>query len=224
MARYGIKVLTKFAFLAVALGIFAMLVIRTDTLRIAALGILAASVFLVVNFFRDPERLVPADPGNLVVSPADGRVVLVKDVEEPEYVGRKAVKVSIFMSPLDVHVNRFPVSGTVELVRRIPGTFIGAFHEKSSDLNERVSIGIRRSDGSRILFTQIAGALARRIVAEVSVGQEATVGERFGMIMFGSRVDVVMPKEAQVAVSLHDRVTAGETVLGRMALVPQRVA
>jgi phosphatidylserine decarboxylase len=120
------------------------------------------------------------------------------------------------MSPLDVHVNRFPVSGRVAYVERVPGRFTPAFRDKASEDNERTLIGIDRG-GVKVLFKQISGSLARRIVAEVDVGQEAVAGKRFGMIRFGSRVDVLMPTSAAVAVRVNDRAVAGETVLARLA-------
>lgn len=177
---------------------------------------------LVLNFFRDPERSHPPEE-NIVVSPADGKVVVIKEVFEPEYLGTNALQVSIFMSPLDVHVNRFPLSGTVGYFKHIQGEYLVAFDEKSSERNERTLIGVE-SNGYKILFKQIAGAVARRIVAPVSVGQRAVRGERFGMIKFGSRVDVVMAKPAEVTVSLEDRVLAGETVLARYPAAHQAKA
>lgn len=176
---------------------------------VAAFGLIFGG--LVINFFRDPERVVPSG-GNMVLSPADGKVVVIKELFEEEYLRAEAIQVSIFMSPLNVHVNRFPISGTVELFRHIEGKYLVAFHEKSSTLNERTHIGVRQK-GYRILFKQIAGAVARRIVSPVTVGQTAVRGERFGMIKFGSRVDVIMPKHSVLSVQLNDRVVAGETIL-----------
>jgi len=134
---------------------------------------------------------------------------------EDEYLRSEAVQVSIFMSPLNVHVNRFPISGTVGLFKHIEGKYLVAFHEKSSEENERTVIGVER-DGRKILFKQIAGAVARRIVAPVAQGQLAVRGERFGMIKFGSRVDVVVPRGSVIRVSLNDRVVAGETIIASL--------
>ncbi len=178
--------------------------------------LIAAAVILflaVLSFFRDPERRVPSDEG-VVIAPADGRVVQVKDVHEEEYLHQDAVQVSIFMSPLNVHVNRFPIAGRVELFRHIQGAHMVAFDEKSSDRNERTHIGMADRN-FKVLFKQIAGTVARRIVAEVAVGQEARAGERFGMIRFGSRVDVILPKGTPLQVRLNDRVVGGETILAR---------
>jgi len=181
--------------------------------RITIFVVAAVTAGLILNFFRDPERTTSRD-ANIVVSPADGRVVTITKLVEDEYIKSEAVQVSIFMSPLNVHVNRFPISGTVEYFRHVQGEYLVAFDEKSSLRNERTLIGVR-NDGFKVLFKQIAGAVARRIVAPVSVGQPAVAGERFGMIKFGSRVDVIMPPHAQLQVQLNDRVVAGETILAR---------
>ncbi len=167
--------------------------------------------FLILNFFRDPERVVPQEHG-IVVAPADGKVVLIRDLFEPDYLKQEAVQVSIFMSPLNVHVNRFPISGKIGYFQYIPGEYLVAFHEKSSERNERTVIGVE-TNGYRIMFRQIAGALARRIVAPLKVGQLAVCGERFGMIKFGSRVDVIMPRHSVLRIRMHDHVVAGETIL-----------
>jgi phosphatidylserine decarboxylase len=167
---------------------------------------------LVINFFRDPERTAPVGD-DIVISPADGKIVVIQEIMEPEYIGGKATQISIFMSPLDVHVNRIPVDGTVRLLRHVPGKFIAAFEDKASDLNERMLIGIERRNGTKLFFKQIAGAVARRIVADLAVGQEVRAGERFGMIKFGSRVDIYLSGDVTVNVTLHQRVTAGESLL-----------
>ena len=168
-----------------------------------------------LNFFRDPERKVPATADG-VISPADGTVVSIGEVDEPEFMGGKAIQVCIFMSPLNVHVNRYPVSGRIAFFRHIPGKYLVAMNDKSSDLNERTLIGID-ANGYRLLFKQIAGFVARRIVCPIAVGDSAVAGQRFGMIKFGSRVDVLMPPYAEVRVALDQRVVAGETILARIA-------
>ncbi len=177
---------------------------------------LGAAIFLfTANFFRDPERLTPPDE-NAVVSPADGKVVSISDVEEPVFIGGKARQVCIFMSPFDVHVNRFPSTGRVGYFRHIDGAYTVAFAEKSSEVNERTLIGLETAHG-RLLFKQIAGFVARRIVCKLNVGDKAVAGERFGMIRFGSRVDVLMPPGVEVEVSIGQRVKAGETVIAHFS-------
>jgi phosphatidylserine decarboxylase len=191
---------------------------------VAVVGTLAghalASVPLVLAvgfclwFFRDPERAAPAGDG-LVISPADGRVVAVVPEREERYLHALATRVSIFMSPLDVHVNRSPVTGTVRQVQHTEGKFRAAFSDKSSLDNERNAV-VLESGGKRFLMVQIAGALARRIVCHVAPGDRLERGQRFGMIMFGSRVDVFLPPGVQPTVSKGERVRAGLSVLGRV--------
>jgi phosphatidylserine decarboxylase len=138
--------------------------------------------------------------------------VLVKEVREDEFLKGEGVQVSIFMSPLNVHVNRFPISGKVGYFQHIPGEFLVAFDDKSSLRNERTQIGVENGK-TRVFFKQVAGFVARRIVAELKVGDPAVAGERFGMIKFGSRVDVIVPKGSEVKVKVGDKTMAGETVL-----------
>jgi len=178
------------------------------------LPLLLLSVFLIIftlNFFRDPERAVP-NQSNIVISPADGRILFVKDVIDDKFLNSKAKLVSIFMSPLNVHVNRIPISGKVEYVKYIKGEYLAAFEDKASERNERNEIGITSSAG-KVFFTQIAGFVARRIVSDLKVGDSVNIGNRFGMIKFGSRVDIIVPEQWQVKVKKDDNVTAGETIL-----------
>ena len=183
-------------------------------LRVIMLVLGVGLLAFTVNFFRDPDRLTPVD-ANAVISPADGRVVSIGEVDAPEYIEGKALQVCIFMSPLNVHVNRFPMSGTVEYVRHIEGRFVMAWEDKASELNERTLIGINTGK-HKLLFKQIAGFVARRIVCPLKPGDSARAGERFGMIKFGSRVDVLMPLTAKVEVALEQHVVAGETIIARI--------
>lgn len=213
LTKYGLDVAIPILVVSLLIIIGAFFISNLP-LKIIFLA-LGAFVFLfTANFFRDPERTTPAmDDG--VISPADGKVVSISEVDEPAFIGGKAKQVCIFMSPLNVHVNRFPVSGTVEYFRHIEGKYMVAFEDKSSEVNERTLIGIN-TGREKILFKQIAGFVARRIVCPLRVGDTAVVGRRFGMIKFGSRVDVLMPPDAEVRVSLEQHVTAGETVLARL--------
>ena len=185
-----------------------------------AAGHAAAAVPLVVglgltlNFFRDPARRPPPDP-HLVVSPADGRVLEVVSEQEGTFLRAAATRLSIFMSPLDVHVNRNPVSGTVELVRHTSGKFRAAFSPKASLDNERNAMVLEQG-GRRYLVVQIAGAVARRIICRVGVGDVLGRGQRYGVIMFGSRVDVYLPSDVRPVVQKGARVVAGESVLGEL--------
>ena len=183
------------------------------------LGLAVVMVAFVLFFFRDPHRMPPraALDGTAVVAPADGKVVLVGPVDhEPLYLKGPAKQVSIFLSPLDVHVNRSPSNGVVEFDRYVSGDYLVAWHPKASEKNERSQLGIRSEGGVRILFKQIAGKVARRIVYHVRVGDTLRAGERFGIVKFGSRMDVLMPPEVEVTVEPGDRVMAGETIIARI--------
>jgi len=163
-----------------------------------------------LGFFRDPERTAPTGVG-LLLAPADGRVMRIDEVEDP-WVG-EAVRASIFLSPLDVHVNRSPVAGLVESVEHARGRFMAAYKDEASELNERCTIALQ-GEGARVSVKQIAGVLARRIVCRVERGDKLAAGERFGLIRFGSRTDLVVPRSAEMRVKVGDRVRGGETVMG----------
>ncbi len=180
----------------------------------AALFLLA--VWLLI-FFRDPTRTGPRGD-QYVIAPADGKIVDVRVVEEPMYLQAPATRISIFMSVFDVHVNRYPATGTVELVRYHPGRFLHAASDKASLDNEQASVALRGARGP-VLVRQIAGLIARRIVTDGAAGERATQGARMGIIRFGSRVDVFLPVAARstVRVAVGDRVQAGATVLAEYA-------
>ena len=162
-------------------------------------------------FFRDPARTGPRDP-SLVIAPADGKVVEVTEVNEPDFLGSRATRVSVFMDILAVHVNRHPADGTVRYRRYVPGRFINATLDKASEQNERMSLGIDTPRG-RLLVRQIAGLIARRIVTDARVGDTVYQGDRLGMIRFGSRVDTFLPLSAKVLVRTGDRTKCGQTVI-----------
>ena len=169
----------------------------------------------VVWFFRDPERTGPRG-AQYVIAPADGRVILITDVDEPAFMRGRVTRVSIFMNVFSVHVNRYPVSGTVAYRHYNPGKFLNAAAEKSSLENEQASVGIA-SGGRRVLMRQIAGLIARRIVTYSREGDAAVQGERMGIIRFGSRVDVFLPAGTPVKVKVGDLTSAGTTVLAEFA-------
>lgn len=172
-------------------------------------GIALACLF----FFRDPERVIPALPG-AIVAPADGRVVAVEDVVDP-FVG-DGIRVSIFLSPLDVHVNRAPLGGLVTDVEYRPGRFLAAFRAEASRANERCTLHLQ-GEAARVTVTQIAGLLARRIVCRVRAGDKLERGERFGLICFGSRTDLVVPSGTELRVRLGEHVRGGESLIGVIA-------
>jgi phosphatidylserine decarboxylase len=168
----------------------------------------------VAYFFRDPER--SGERGaTVVVAPADGRIVMITEVDEPAFLHGKALRISIFMNVFNVHVNRYPVSGTVRFVHYNPGKFLNAATDKSSLENEQMSVGIE--DGSlRVLVRQIAGLVARRIVTYSREGDQVEQGERMGIIRFGSRVDVFLPTSAVPTVKVGDTTLAGSSIVARL--------
>jgi phosphatidylserine decarboxylase len=165
----------------------------------------------VIWFFRDPERTGPRGP-NVVIAPADGRVVQVMEVDEPAFMGGRAIRVAIFMNVFNVHVNRYPVSGRVAYRHYNKGLFINAAEDKASLDNEQSSVGLE-TGGRKVLVRQIAGLIARRIITYSKEGDAATQGERFGIIRFGSRVDVYLPVGTDVKVKVGELTSAGTTLL-----------
>lgn len=205
----GLPLILPAALLA-ALGLAGWLALgHRATLWLAfAAGLLT---FFLLYFFRDPDRKITTGSG-ILVSPADGRVVIVAEVDEPSFIQGRARQISIFMSPLDVHVNRIPHSGRVSFKKYFPGKFIAAYKDKASTDNEQMHLGIE-TDSGRMLVKQIAGMIARRIVCYPTVGEEVITGQRMGMIKLGSRVDVLMPVAWRASVLPGQRVRAGETVI-----------
>jgi len=182
-------------------------------------GIWAAALaglpwLVVVWFFRDPERRI-TERADAMVAPADGRVQDIEEVTGPSYMEGRALRVGIFLSPLDVHVNRTPCEGTVEHLRYLAGEFLPAYNPKAPQRNESVELGLVSTDGMKVLVKQISGVLARRIVCAVKPGERLARGARYGMIKFGSRTEVYVPATAGLrpAVKIGDRVRGGETIL-----------
>lgn len=170
---------------------------------------------LIIQFFRNPSRFTPVDE-NHIIAPADGKVVVIEDVEEPEFFKGKRKQVSIFMSPLNVHVNRYPISGKVVYQRYYPGKYLVAWHPKSSTENERTTVVVENAK-TQVLFRQIAGALARRIVCYAKEGNAATQGTEYGFIKFGSRIDLFLPVDCKINVNLGQKTKGGETILAFLA-------
>jgi phosphatidylserine decarboxylase len=190
---------------------------KWDSRTLFGISVLSALLTLfVVYFFRDPDRTAPSEPGALV-APADGRIVQIDTLADHPFVGPNTLQVSIFLSVFDVHVNRTPASGRVDFVKYHPGKFLAAFNDKASLENEQTEIGMTTASGERIAFKQIAGLIARRIVCRLKEGDRVDLGERFGMIKFGSRTDLLIPEGTRLAVKLGDHVRGGETVMGRLS-------
>jgi len=195
-------------------GAFGLAVTRRSWgLWLAAFVLLLLALW-VAYFFRDPERTGERG-GSLIVAPADGKLIMITEVDEPAFVKGKAIRLSIFMNVFNVHVNRYPVDGVVRYVHYNKGKFLNAAAEKSSLENEQMSVGIETAK-QRILVRQIAGLIARRIVTYSKPGDAAKQGERMGIIRFGSRVDVFIPTSSNVRARLGDLTTAGVTVLAEM--------
>lgn len=181
---------------------------------LAGLIIIGVMVFVwSITFFRVPTKRKITHEENAVVSSADGEIVAIEEVEEKEYFHDKRIQVSVFMSAYDVHVNWFPMDGVVSYVKYHPGKKMFAINPKSSELNERNSVAVRDEKGREVLFRQVAGIMARRIVCNVKEGDKAEVGKEFGMIKFGSRVDFFLPVDADIQVEIGDAITGQVSVL-----------
>lgn len=180
--------------------------------------VLLASIIvyiLILQFFRNPKRHTHIDPNN-VIAPADGKIVAIEEIDEQEYFKDKRLQISIFMSPLNVHVNRYPISGNVKYAKYHPGAYLVAWHPKSSLLNERTSVVVETPEGTPVMYKQIAGALARRIVMYAKEGTKVLQGTDSGFIKFGSRVDVILPLDANVLVKVGDKARGGEQILAEL--------
>lgn len=170
---------------------------------------------LVLQFFRNPKRYHQVD-NNQVISPCDGKVVVIEEIDEQEYFKDRRIQISIFMSPLNVHVNRYPISGLVKYAKYHPGAYLVAWHPKSSLLNERTSVVVENPEGTPVMYKQIAGALARRIVMYAKEGTKVLQGTDSGFIKFGSRVDIILPLDANVLVKVGDKARGGEQILAEL--------
>jgi phosphatidylserine decarboxylase len=206
-----------FGFL-IAFGLINALVIwLVDIEWVQNLVLIISIIFyvLVLQFFRNPKRNTILN-NQQVIAPADGKIVAIEEVEETEYFKGKCLQISIFMSPLNVHVNRYPISGEVAYAKYHPGAYLVAWHPKSSTLNERTTVVVKSPEGHEVLYKQIAGALARRIVMYAKEGTKVLQGTDSGFIKFGSRVDVLLPLDANVLVKIGDVSRGGEMVLAEL--------
>jgi len=192
-------------------------IVLTVAFAVTGMGLLAVlgmlSIFFIAWFFRNPERTAP-DIKGAVLAPADGKIIKVESVEDSPHYPERCNKISIFMSMFNVHVNRIPFSGTISGVRYNPGRFFSANLDKASLDNEYNAITLSTDRGKRICFVQIAGLIARRIICDLKPGDRVTKGDRFGMICFGSRLDIYLPERTRVQVENGQKVRAGTTVLG----------
>ena len=181
-------------------------------LHVFSYAVGAFFIIVILQFFRHPKRNIVQN-SNQIIAPADGKVVVIEEVEETEYFKDKRLQVSIFMSPINVHVNRYPIGGEVTYVKYHPGLYLVAWHPKSSTDNERTSIVVKKDEKFSLMMKQIAGALARRIVYYCKEGDKAEQGGEMGFIKFGSRVDLLLPLGTKIEVALNQTVIGGETVI-----------
>jgi phosphatidylserine decarboxylase len=214
--KEGIAVLLFTLLLVASLNLVLSWLVKNTIWQPVFVVISVVFFLLMVWFFRNPERPVIPDE-NLIRCPADGKVVVIEEAVENEYFKDKRMQVSIFMSPLNVHVNRYPVSGLISYYRYHPGKYLVAWHPKSSVLNERSTVVIRDSGGREILVRQIAGAVARRIVPYAAEGLQVIQGDELGFIKFGSRVDLFLPLDSRIDVKVGDKVAGNNTVIGRFS-------
>ncbi len=210
ITKYGygtVGIVAILVFIILSLSFF----INNGIIKYSAVGIGLLITIFTLNFFRDPDR-TPPNRDDVVISPADGKVLIVKKINASRFLEGEAWQISVFMSPLNVHVNRIPIDGKVDYLKYVEGEYLVAFHDKADERNERSEIGITSKLG-KVLFTQVAGTVARRIVYDIDLGQNVEMGKRFGMIKFGSRVDVIVDTNWKPLVKEGDLVTAGETML-----------
>lgn len=210
MSRESIPVLLTLVLFAVIFTIGA--VITHGIVLKVLIAICCLLMLFTIYFFRDPEREIPADE-NIIVSPADGKVILIEQIEEQEFFKTRVQKVSIFMSVFDVHVNRMPIDGRITHFNYQEGKFHRAYRDDASYENERTTIVVQ-NEKIKLVFSQIAGILARRIVCLIREGRSVKQGDRFGMIKFGSRVDMLLPMEVKLNIKFKQKVTAGATIIG----------
>jgi len=198
-----------------ATNLFFFQKINIDWLFWLVNAFLFTMLVLVVQFFRVPKRQLNYNVGD-VICPADGKVVVIEEVEETEYFKDKRIQISIFMSPLNVHANFYPISGVNQYVKYHPGKFLVAWHPKSSTENERSTVVLKDEQGREVLVRQIAGAVARRICLYAEIGQKGNAGTEFGFIKFGSRIDVFLPLNSQINVKIGEKVKGIETKIASL--------
>lgn len=212
---YGIILVTLLSFILFGFLLHRFLYVFSPLFFFLFLMAMTGLTVFVIQFFRNPSRTTPHHPA-YIIAPADGKVVIIQETFENEYFKERRLQVSIFMSPLDVHVNRSPVSGQVKYYKYHPGKYLVAWHPKSSSLNERNTIIIENTKGVKVLVRQIAGTVARRIRCYLQEGQEVTQGQEIGFIKFGSRCDLFLPPGTKVKVRLNEQVYAGESLLAEL--------
>lgn len=211
----GYSTIIKTAIISIFVIVFTHIYISSAIISNSIAGLMAVLFLFMLYFFRDPERNIP-DGENLLISPADGKVIVLKPVDYHWYLDGSGTQISIFLSPLDVHVNRVPASGIIESTKYFEGKYLVAWHKKASELNERSEFGLKHASGTKIFFNQITGYLARRITIHITEGDQVKAGEKFGMMKFGSRMDIIVPSNVILDVKKDQKVVGGETIIGQI--------
>lgn len=212
----GTNIIIILFFILLAINVPVWMFVESSITPIIATSLSAVLFLLVVNFFRSPRRYFKGDRENVVVSSADGKVVALEETFESEYLNRKVIQLSVFMSVFNVHANWFPVDGEVIMSKHHSGRFMAAYLPKSSTENERSTVVIRAKNGQEILMRQVAGAMAKRIVTYAQPGYEASIEDHMGFIKFGSRIDLYLPLDADIKVKIGDITTGGITEVARL--------
>lgn len=213
--KEGYKIIFISMVIMVALIFTIDALVTLEWLRKTLMLVLVVLFLLILQFFRNPKRHTVLNDAK-IIAPVDGKVVVIEEVFEKEYFKDKRQQVSIFMSPINVHVTRYPISGKVVYSKYHPGKYLVAWHPKSSEENERTTVVVEGPNAGKILYKQIAGAMAKRIVNYAQEGENAVQGGDSGFIKFGSRVDVLLPLNAKIKVQLNERVRGGETVIAEI--------
>ncbi|MBQ0787206.1 MAG: phosphatidylserine decarboxylase family protein [Oceanihabitans sp.] len=210
--KEGYKIITITFILVVVFCLLIDTFVGIHWLQIALFAVVGVFLYLILQFFRNPKRNTVNNDNN-VVSPVDGKVVVIEEVFEKEFFNEKRLQVSVFMSPLNVHVTRYPINGKVVFSKYHPGKFLVAWHPKSSEENERTTVVVENTSYGQVLYRQVAGALAKRIVNYAKEGDAAIQGSDSGFIKFGSRVDLYLPLDTKIKVSLNQKVRGGESII-----------
>ncbi|TXK71196.1 phosphatidylserine decarboxylase family protein [Mesonia sp. HuA40] len=213
--KEGFKILGVSAALFLAINIASLTLLSTTWVKLLIFLVSLFFFIIVAQFFRNPKRNTSID-SSTVVSPVDGKVVVIEEVYEKEYFKEKRIQVSVFMSPINVHVTRYPIGGKVVFSKYHPGKFLVAWHPKSSEENERTTVVVKNQNIGEVLYRQIAGALAKRIVNYAKEGDTAKQGSDSGFIKFGSRVDLFLPLGTPIHVELNEKVRGGESIIAKI--------
>src|SRR5210317_439735 len=213
--REGFKIIAITFIIVGAMALTADVYITNHLIKYGVQGVALTILVLILQFFRNPKRAVQFNL-NEIIAPVDGKVVVIEEVEEKEYFQGKGKRVSIFMSPLNVHVTRYPASGVIQYSKYHPGKYLVAWHPKASEENERTTIVVENSTFGKVLYRQIAGALAKRIVNYAKIDDIVPQGADSGFIKFGSRVDIFLPLNSEIKVKLNQKVRGGETIIAEI--------